>query len=418
MSDNLDIGITYTVEVGNRYVDMNLTEFMKHKEHIINIKIIDNKIVYTGEKAKVVLLTEKQLKYPGGCIEGVNDLYSYAKRNNKEYLINEFNDDICNIHKIAYSSNKKVRWKCEECQHTWEAVVASRTNSNTMCPQCNNGKATSINEQLIYLALKNKHEDTISRQKITLGEKQFEVDIMNYTLGIFIDYRGAYSHKFDRSLKRDREFEYKCRDNGINLIIINEVEKGESSIIGNSIIYNYRNDRDKTQLIQLLNKILKYYGIELDIDDKMIRDAYINSLKGNKYNNSSNEPWVSEINDNVNPKMLARRSHTKVKFVCELGHEYETTPDKKSRGDGCPYCSGHRLLKGFNDMQTTHPIMSRDLDVVKSGFKADEVMATSHKRVFWKCQFCGHEWSHSLIKSRVARGTVSKCPNCKTIINE
>ena len=340
------------------------------------------------------------------------------RKNNRLYLIDEFKDSTCSINNIAYSSNKKVLWKCHICNCEWEATVSSRTYSNTMCPHCNRGKATSVNEQLIYLALKKKHNDTLNRYKVSIENKKFEIDVFNYRLGIFIDYRGAYSHKFDRALSKDIELDSICKSKGIRLIVIQEVESGESSIIGNSIVYNYKTDKDRKILIKLLNILLKPYNVELCIDNNIMHEAYMNSLKGNKYNNAKNEDWASDVRGNLNLDNVPRSSHIKLEFTCPLGHVYETTPDKKSRGDGCPYCSGHRILKGFNDMLTTHPIMSRDLDIEKSGFRADEVMATSHKKVYWKCQFCGHEWSHTLIKSRVARGRVSKCPNCKTIINE
>lgn len=418
ISDNLNIKPVYTVETENCYKDMDINDIIKYKECIDNIDIVDGKLVYKGIKAEVISITEAQLRYAGRCIKGFNDLYTYAKKNNRLYLIEEFNDNTCSINSIAYSSNKKVLWKCNTCNYEWEATVSSRTHSNTMCPNCNRGKATSVNEQLIYLALKKKHSDTLNRYKVNIENKEFEIDIFNSRLGILIDYRGAYSHKLDRVLSKDSELDSICKSKGIRLIVIHEVESGESGIIGSSIIYNYKTDKDRKILIKLLNILLKQYNVELSIDNNILHEAYMNSLKGNKYNNAKNEDWTSDVSGNVNLANVPRRSHTKLEFTCSLGHVYETTPDKKSRGDGCPYCSGHRILKGFNDMLTTHPIMSRDLDVEKSGFRADEVMATSHKKVYWKCQFCGHEWSHSLIKSRVARGRVSKCPNCKTIINE
>lgn len=416
--DNLSIEPKYTLVKDDKYIDVNFKTLKLYIDSIDNIEIVDNKIIYKDNVVKVIIITETQLKYPGHCIEGFNDLYTYCCKNDMQYLIKEFNDDKINIHNIAYSSNKKVNWKCSDCGHEWYATIGSRTYTKTMCPLCNSGKSTSINEQLLYLAIKNIHNDTANRVKINIEDKTFEIDILNNRINLLIDYRGAYSHKFDRAVNNDKILDELCKKHNINLIVIKEVEDGDSSIHDNFVIYNYKKD-SKVILFSMLNQILtKQYGFYISFDSDMLHKAYINSLKGNTYNNINDAEWTNQINCNINKKIIPKHSHIKLTFKCEKGHIYETTPDKKSRGDGCPYCSGHRLLKGFNDMQTTHPIMSKDLDIEKSGFRADEVMATSHKRVYWKCQFCGYEWSHSLIKSRVAHGNVSKCPYCKTVINE
>ena len=34
---------------------------------------------------------------------------------------------------------------------------------------------------------------------------------------------------------------------------------------------------------------------------------------------------------------------------------YESSVDSRSRGTGCPYCSGNKVLKGFNDLATVNP---------------------------------------------------------------
>ena len=72
------------------------------------------------------------------------------------------------------------------------------------------------------------------------------------------------------------------------------------------------------------------------------------------------------------------------------------------------YCSGYIFLKGFNDLQTTHPEIASEWSEKNLSLKPDEVNAKSRKNVWWKCRKCGNEWK-SVINARV-KGTV--CPVC------
>jgi hypothetical protein len=87
---------------------------------------------------------------------------------------------------------------------------------------------------------------------------------------------------------------------------------------------------------------------------------------------------------------------------CPKGHEYLATVDKRVRGDGCPYCSGHKVLAGFNDLATTHPDLVRE-----AMFDPTTVNAGSNKRQRWKCVH-GHEW----VVPVAARTRGSGCPFC------
>lgn len=37
---------------------------------------------------------------------------------------------------LTHATAKKVWWKCTECQHEWEAIIANRTKRNAGCPAC------------------------------------------------------------------------------------------------------------------------------------------------------------------------------------------------------------------------------------------------------------------------------------------
>jgi hypothetical protein len=62
-----------------------------------------------------------------------------------------------------------------------------------------------------------------------------------------------------------------------------------------------------------------------------------------------------------------------------------------------------KILKGFNDLATTHPQLAIEAD----GWDPTSLVAGSHKRVKWKCAE-GHKWENSIMARSRGRG----CPYC------
>ena len=77
-----------------------------------------------------------------------------------------------------------------------------------------------------------------------------------------------------------------------------------------------------------------------------------------------------------------------------------------------PYCGDRKVLKGYNDLRTTHPEIARVWNKERNGdLKPTNVITSSNKRVWWKCKE-GHEWS-GLIVNRARRGKADPgCPYC------
>ena len=77
-----------------------------------------------------------------------------------------------------------------------------------------------------------------------------------------------------------------------------------------------------------------------------------------------------------------------------------------------PYCGDRKVLKGHNDLRTTHPEIAREWNKERNGdLRPTDVIANSNKRVWWKCEE-GHEWS-GLIANRARRGEADPgCPYC------
>lgn len=82
--------------------------------------------------------------------------------------------------------------------------------------------------------------------------------------------------------------------------------------------------------------------------------------------------------------------------------------DNRRRGNGCPICSGHQLLIGYNDLATTHPQLCQEWDPTKNGdLTPQKITKGSHKKVWWICPK-GHEYSATVSNRVLGRG----CPIC------
>jgi predicted GIY-YIG superfamily endonuclease len=89
------------------------------------------------------------------------------------------------------------------------------------------------------------------------------------------------------------------------------------------------------------------------------------------------------------------------------GHVWDASVDKRSqRNYGCPYCSGHKILVGFNDLLTAAP----DLASQAVGWDPAEFTKYSKTKVQWQGP-CGHTWT-ATISNRYGRK--SGCPYCSS----
>ncbi len=116
--------------------------------------------------------------------------------------------------------------------------------------------------------------------------------------------------------------------------------------------------------------------------------------------------WSSE--NRILPSEVVPGSPKKVKWVCPQGHTYAQQINAHVyRRQGCPYCSNTKVLKGFNDLATTHPDLLPEWDVRKNRVAPSEVLAGSNKKFWWICEM-GHSWAATGNHRVTGRG----CPSC------
>lgn len=119
--------------------------------------------------------------------------------------------------------------------------------------------------------------------------------------------------------------------------------------------------------------------------------------------------WHPTKNGALDPEQMRPGSERKVWWRCEAGHEWESGfRTRVQRGQGCPYCSGSRVIPGQNDLATRYPAVAARWHPTRNGvLTPDHVMPATHKKHWWRCEK-GHEWQ--AVPSILTEG--SGCPYC------
>ena len=118
---------------------------------------------------------------------------------------------------------------------------------------------------------------------------------------------------------------------------------------------------------------------------------------------ATTNPTLALEADGWDPTTVSAGSSQKLQWTCVAGHSWQATVWDRSRGNGCPFCSGQRVLVGFNDLETVNPSLASEAD----GWDPTTITAGSGKKLPWRCS-AGHSW----IAAVGSRGNGHGCPYC------
>lgn len=122
--------------------------------------------------------------------------------------------------------------------------------------------------------------------------------------------------------------------------------------------------------------------------------------------------WDYYRNDKL-PDDYLPSSNQYVNWICPVGHSYSARINNRTRshkkGSGCPFCSGKKVLLGFNDLQTLYPDIASQWHFEKNGsLMPDMVTYKSNRRVWWHCNVCNSDWQAKIYH----RVEGHNCPYC------
>ena len=184
----------------------------------------------------------------------------------------------------------------------------------------------------------------------------------------------------------------------------NEFNKSFDSliIITTSKIYKYVEGNCQVVLIDdnLYSDTVKLTN---SIIDKVIKKETLYS-----YNPEIAMEW-DFVKNLKTPIDYGSKSAEKVWWLCSKGHSYDGVIHRRTiRGNGCPYCSGHRVWPGFNDLQTTHPKIAEQWHPTLNGDKNPTQYSKGSMEVVWWLCPKGHAYK----KDINAKKESNDCPYC------
>ena len=354
-------------------------------------------------------------KRPQGLvIEGVNDLKTLRPDLAEQWDF-EKNQNV-NIDSVMPGSKRKVWWICDK-GHEWIASVASR-NDGRGCPTCNQERSTSFPEQATFYYIKKIFSDALNRY---YPIENMEVDVFIPSYKIAVEYDGSYYHASEHRRKIDTKKNKKLFSLGITLIRI--IEEGGEPPEDTEYTINCPRVNNVSIIEDALKDLFPLLGkltgktIELDInverDRAAIYEQFIISEKQNSIALVAPEivsEWHPTKNGRINPEYVYAMSNKVFWWKCQkCGYEWKAPAYRRSKGNGCPVCSGNIVMPGINDLATVRPDLVVEWDYDKnSDMNPRNYSAGSNKKVWWRCKTCSFEWEAVISNRTRGRG----CPKC------
>ena len=121
--------------------------------------------------------------------------------------------------------------------------------------------------------------------------------------------------------------------------------------------------------------------------------------------------WDGEKNGRLTAKEVSPYSNRKAWWRCREGHSWQAAiAARTKRKTGCPYCTGRKVLAGYNDLATAEPFVAMQWHpTLNAPLTPEQVSAGSRRQVWWQCSL-GHVWK-ARVHSRTGKQR-SGCPVC------
>ncbi len=117
--------------------------------------------------------------------------------------------------------------------------------------------------------------------------------------------------------------------------------------------------------------------------------------------------WHPTKNILLSPLDVTSGSGKKVWWKCKKGHAWEARIDHRSKGVGCPYCSGRRA-DAITNLAVINPSLAKEWHPTKNDKVTPvDVKPGSDIKAWWKCKK-GHEWKAKIYHRNNGIG----CPFC------
>lgn len=363
-----------------------------------------------------------EIYIPEGRGAMAKSLYEYCTERGEPGLLSQWDSEkngSISPHDVSYGSHKKIWWRCGE-GHQWETAVYIRTGAGSGCPYCAGKKLLPDARTLAteYPQLAKEWHPAKNH-----GLSPTEVTPATHRKVWWVCDKG---HEWQAQVNA------RARGTGCPICANRKVSAGENDLaaIYPDIAAQWHPEKNAPlsprDVVPGSHAKVWWkceYGHEWQ--------AAVLSRTGNgngcpvcagkqilpgENDLASAFPqvaaqWHPTRNGTLTPRDVPPYSNRRVWWVCELGHEYAAVTAQRTTGaSDCPYCTGRKVLPGFNDLETKEPRIAAQWHPTLNETLTPRMVTTgSRKKVWWQCGE-GHVWK-AVVYSR-AGTQKSGCPVC------
>ena len=324
---------------------------------------------------------------------------------------------------IKCGSNYKAYWKCKK-NHRWEAVIKDRTQGNG-CPYCSGRKAIPGETDLVTL-----RPDIASQWHPALNEEK--------TPDQFAVYSGKKAWWIcERGHEWRAVIASRTQGSGCPYCSGRKVILGETDLVTlrPDIALEWHptlNGKKTPDQFAVCSGKKAWWICERGHEWETVIGKrtqgsgcpYCSRQKAipGETDLMTLEPdialeWHPTLNGKKTPDQFTVGSRKKAWWICERGHEWEAMIMNRTRGNGCPYCSGNKVIPGETDLATLRPDIALEWHPALNGEKTpDQFGVYSNKKAWWICER-GHEWE-TVIGKRTQGSGCQYCSRRKAILGE
>ena len=368
-------------------------------------------------------------------------------------------------------SNKRMSWRCSK-MHNWDSLIVSRALNGTGCPYCSGNKVLSGFNDLASL-FPNIAEEAFgwNPSKVTARSNQikdwrckknhkWKTSIANRTAGkttgcaicsnrkLLIGFNDLKTLNYELAKEAlgwdpskflavsSKKVTWQCKEKHSWSASI------QSRFLRNTNCPTCSNRKIKPGFNDLATTHPQVAAETLGWDPSTVsfgngkvlkwrcpigheyKSSVNNRVRGNNCSICSNHIALKDFNDLAtthpqiateafgwDPSTVVAGSDKIRNWKCKIGHTYSTKIHSKLKNkESCPYCLNRKLLKGFNDLNSTHPEISLE------AFKWDpsEYIYNSRTKKSWICKK-KHIYDATIISRTHMKSGCAYCANKKVL---
>lgn len=304
---------------------------------------------------------------------------------------------------ITAGSNKKVTWRCPE-NHIYLSIVYQRTKRGDGCPYCSGKKP-----------ILGKTDLSTTHPELAREAEGWNPNEFTYGSQKKMKWKCGYGHIFESRIANRA-----INHSGCPFCSNNTVLPGFNDLATtHPDIAKQANGWDPQEYSAGSGSIQKWkcsYGHEWEntIHDHLKSRTGCPICQNRRVQKGFNDlattnPHIAKEAYGWDPTTVTAGHDKKLNWKCNLGHLYKAPVYARTGPSttGCPYCSGRKVLAGFNDLKTTQPAMAEQAD----GWDPMTVTSGHNSIKKWKCEL-GHSWKISPAARILKNKKISACPIC------